>query len=139
MDSVPHALDYRHRAGIPHAESFAGHTVDERLAGGSAVKSHVAHDDIIAGIEGTAFRGTDNQPAAGKSLAETIVAVAGKGEGQSLWNERAKGLPAAAPTIDNIAVVGQIAAALTGDFRAEQGAEGTVGGGHTKIQPAGLF
>ena len=136
---VPHALHHGDGAGVADAEPLAGAAVDKRLAGGGAVQGHVAHDDVFAGVKGAALGRVQHQPAAGEALAQPIVAVALQFQGQSLGDEGAEGLPPAAVAGDDVAVVRQGVAALPGDLRAEQGAEGPVCGGDLQVQPAGLL
>ena len=81
--------------------------VDERLAGGGAVQGHVAHDDVLAGIEGAALGRIEDQLAAGEALAEPVVAVPLQLQRQPLGEKGAEGLPPAAVAGDDIAVVRQ--------------------------------
>ena len=104
---VPHALHHGDGAGVADAEPLAGHPVDERLAGGGAVQSHVAHDDVLAGVEGAVLGWIEYQLAAGEALAQPIVAVALQLQGQSFGDEGAEGLASAAMAGDDIAVVRQ--------------------------------
>ena len=134
---VPHALHHGDGAGVADAEPLAGHPVDERLAGGGAIQSHVAHDDVLAGVEGAVLGWIEYQLAAGEALAQPIVAVALQLQGQSFGDEGAEGLASAAMAGDDIAVVRQGVPALPGDLGAEQRAEGPVRGGDGELQPAG--
>ncbi len=78
------------------------------LPRGGAVEGHVADDHIVlAGIERAVLRGIDDQLAAGEALAQVIVGVALQLQGQSLGDEGAEGLAAAAVAVDDIGVVRQ--------------------------------
>ena len=88
------ALDDCRRAGIAYAEALAGNAVDERLAACRAVKGDVADDDVFLRLEAAALGRIDGQLAAGKSLAELVVAVAAQLHGQAVRNERTEALTA---------------------------------------------
>ena len=105
---VAHALDDRGSAGVAHGESFAGHAAEVGFAAGGAVEADVAEEDIFLGDELRFARVIQNQPAAGKTLADVIVAVAFEFQRHALGQERAEALSRAAGKADVHGVVGQV-------------------------------
>ena len=121
------ALNDSDSAGISHAESFARDAVNVRFAAGRAVECDVADDDVLARNERRVGGRLDNELAAGETLAEIVVGVAGELDRESLRDERAEGLSAAALRFDDIGVGREGIAESLRDLGAEDGSEGAVG------------
>ena len=134
---VAHALHDGAGPGIADAEALARHAADIGLAPRRAVERHVADDDILPGIPPALLRGPHHQLAAGEALAEIVVGIAGQTDGHPLRQERAEGLPAPAQGLDDHGVIGQ-SAALPGNLRAQDRAEGAVHTGHVDPHRPGL-
>ena len=114
---VAHALHHSGGTGVADAEALSGHTVDEGLAAGGSIESHVAHDDVLPRLKpGPPRRRMQNQLAAGEALAESIVAVPLQVQRQPPGDKCPEGLPAAAAAGDDIAVLRQAVFAGSGDL-----------------------
>jgi hypothetical protein len=70
---IADSLDYRDRAAVPDSEPLADNSCDVRFAGCRAVEYRVAGQNRLIGNELRALGMPQNQPAAGKSLADVII------------------------------------------------------------------
>src|SRR5262245_57812678 len=104
---IADGFDNSSNATVPNAEAFASHAADVSFAAGSAVKSDVADDDVLLGLEGRAGRGIHDDLATGQTFADVIVCVAGKGEGHAFGHKRAKALAGAPGEMNIDGVLGQ--------------------------------
>ena len=125
--------------GIADAEPFPGDAVYKGLAGGGAVKGHVADDDVVLGRKAAALLGLHHQLAAGQTLAKIVVGVALQPDGQALGQEGAEGLAAAAQTVHHIGVLLQAVAEAPGNLAAQDGAQGPVDAGDPDGFAVGLL
>src|SRR6185436_16674634 len=66
---IAHALDYRARTGIPHAEPLSGDVAEIRFARNRAVQHDVARDDVLGRLAAELRRRLHEDAAAGKALA----------------------------------------------------------------------
>ena len=89
---IADAFDDGRRAAVADGEPLAGQAVDEHFAGGRAVEQRVADDHVFLGIERRAGRRDDDDPPAGKPLAQVIVGVAGQLQRDAGREKRAEAL-----------------------------------------------
>src|SRR6185312_9053648 len=75
---VAHALDDGHGARVAHGETLAGHALEVGLAGDGAVEHGVADDDVLGRLARRLRRLAHDHAAAGKTLADLVVGVAGE-------------------------------------------------------------
>lgn len=73
---VADALHNGGRAGIAYAEAFARNTGNEGAAARCAVERDIADDDVVGRLKRAGPIRKNDQSAAGKALAEVVVAVA---------------------------------------------------------------
>ena len=125
---VTAALRHQGCAGIADAEAFSRDAVEIGLAGRRSKEGDVAHNYILFRLKGAVFVRKDNEFAAGQTLAETVVGVAGQADGNAFGQEGAEGLASASAGIDHKGVVRQGIAEVLGHLGTQDGAEGPVGG-----------
>src|SRR5262245_10774567 len=89
---VSHTFDYGANTAVAHAEAFAGHTTDIRLAVGSAVKGHIANDDVFFWSKSRTLRRIQNHLAARETLTKVVVRVALQLERHAGWDKCPKAL-----------------------------------------------
>ena len=87
---VADALHNGGSAGITHAEALAGRAGDERAPARRAVERNIADDDVVGRLKRAGPIRKDDQSAAGKSLAEVVVAVALERKRYALRQKRAE-------------------------------------------------
>src|SRR5579875_1093577 len=73
---VAHTFDHRERAAVANGKTLAGDTADKGLAAGGAVERHVAHHNILFGLEAGLARRTHRDKPARQSFAAVIIGVA---------------------------------------------------------------
>ena len=78
------------RAGIAHAEAFARNTGNEGAAARCAVERDIADDDVVGRLKRAGPIRKNDQSAAGKALAEVVVAVALERKRYALRQKRAE-------------------------------------------------
>ena len=72
------AFDHRERTGVAHGEAFACDALEIGLAGNRAVQHGVADDDVLGRLALCFRRLSHDNAAAGQTLADIIVGVAGQ-------------------------------------------------------------
>src|SRR5262245_29755976 len=72
---ISHTFDYGANTAVAHAEAFASHTANIRLATGSAVKSDIANDDVFLRSKSRTLRRIQNHLAARETLTKVVVRV----------------------------------------------------------------
>ena len=78
------------RTGIAHAESLARNAGNKSAAACRAVERDIADDDVFGSLERAGAIREDDQSAAGKALAEVVVAVALERKRYALRQKRAE-------------------------------------------------
>ena len=112
------ALDDGDRAGIAHGKALAGDAAEIALAGDGAVQHRVADDDRLFRDDGGFLGRPHHDTAAGQALADIVVGVAMKLEGDAAGEERAEALPGGALEAHHDGVGRQAVVAVTlGDRR----------------------
>ena len=89
------------RTGIAHAELLARNAGNKSAAACRAAERNIADDDVFGSLERAGAIREDDQSAAGKPLAEIVVAVPLQGERQPSGNERPKTLSSGALAPDS--------------------------------------
>ena len=87
---VADALHNGGRAGIAHAEAFARNTGNKGAAARCAVERDIADDDVVSRLKRAGPIRKNDQSAAGKALAEVVVAVALERKRYALRQKRAE-------------------------------------------------
>ena len=82
------------RTGIAHAESLARNAGNKSAAACRAVERDIADDDVFGSLERAGAIREDDQSAAGKPLAEIVVAVSLKRECHALRQNAPNDCPA---------------------------------------------
>src|SRR5215510_9491964 len=89
---IAYTFNHGTNTTIAHTESLASHTANIRLAIGSAVKGHIANDNIVLWRKSRTFRRIQNHLAAGKTFAKIVVSVTLQFEGHASWDKCPKAL-----------------------------------------------
>ena len=114
------ALHYAGSAGIPDAESLAGHSCDVGLTGCCPVQGHIADDDVFPRIISGILRRTEHQLPAGQSLTEIVVGVSREIKRQPSGYECAEALPSGPGTLYANGVVGKALRMAPGNLFSQQ-------------------
>ncbi len=117
------AFHHTGSAGIPDAESLAGHSCYVSLTGCRPVQSHIADDDIFPRIISGILRRTEYQLPAGKSLTEIVVGVSREIKRQSSGYECAEALPSGPGAFYANGVIGEAFRMAPGDLFSKQCSE----------------
>ena len=135
---VADALHHCRGTGIPHAEALPGHAVYESLAAGGSVQGHIADDDVLGCLEAAAPGRIYNQLAAGKALAEIVVALSRQLQRQPPGDERTEGLAARTSAQHPVEIFLQIISQDSGNLASQNGAQRPIGVRHVYLQASSL-
>ena len=123
---VAAALDHHGGAGVAHAKTLAGQTVNEAAAARGTKERHVAHDDVLVELVGRMRVGAYRHLAARKTLAKVIVGIAAHVKRNATRKERAKALTSRTVAVDGDGAGGQALGMRLGHRIAQDGAHATV-------------
>ena len=133
---VAYAFDDGMGAAVAHTEALGGDAAEIGLAGGGAVKHHIAHQHIVLGGKTAGGRRVDDDLAAGQPLAHIVVGVPFHFEGDPRRQPRAEALPRRAVQFYPDAVLRQQPAfGDLGHPMGEHGAHHPVGVVHLPFYP----
>src|SRR5262245_36716999 len=125
---VSGALDHGNRARVPHGKALAGDAAEIALPGNRAIEHGVAHDDRLLRHDARFRRRADDDASAGKTLADIVVGLTDKIEGDAMREPRAEALPGGARHAHPDRVFGQSGMAVTrGDFARQHRPGGAIG------------
>ena len=123
---VATALDHHGGAGVAHAKTLTGETVNEAAAARGAKECNVAHDDVLVELVGRMRVGAHRHLAARKALAKVVVGVAAHIERNAARQEGAKALTGRTIAIDGDGAGGQTLGMCLGHRVAQDGAHAAV-------------
>ena len=113
---IADALRHHRGSGVADAEPLSRHSVYEGFAAGSPVEGHVSDNHVLLRRLGGPVGRSDDKLSSGESLAEVVVAVAPKGDGQAPGDERAEALSAGAAAVDPVGILRQPFRIAPGDL-----------------------
>ena len=97
---IADALDDGDGAGIAHREALAGDAAEIAFAGDRAIEHGVADDDRVFRHEADLLMRLDDELAAGETLADIVVGLAGEFERHAMGDPGAEALAGDAGQLD---------------------------------------
>jgi hypothetical protein len=123
---LANAFDHGESAAVANGKALPSASGDEKLAGGRAVKDSVAGENVAAAGSGESSR--DGDGAAGKSLADVIVGLAGEADGYTFGEKCAEALAGGAMKIlADFVITAEAILSAAHEFAAEAGAHAAIG------------
>ncbi|GKT57393.1 conserved hypothetical protein [Colletotrichum tofieldiae] len=125
---VTDTLNDSRGSGVTDGEPLRSNTAEEASTLGGTVQADVANNDVLLGLEDGGAGRVDDQATTGQTLADVVVGITLKLQGDTRGKESTEGLTGGALDVDVDGVQGQTIFAVTlGDVVGQRSTHGTVG------------